>query len=290
MKIRILVLTIPFSLLLGCNNTGKQSDLVNMKDPVSESLLKNAPDLNSDTYSLDTAQLAAMREPEQLVTKHVLTKDDLYRDYDGGRDLSKFFEIELIDRDIYLANRNTSINYLLYDSLSFQKKDGVIKLPLDKGELDLIDNLADGDKHKEYKYMGQIKALDMYLVQGTFWEDWSYILYDKKRGREVQSFIGIPYLSADMQYIMCLEIDSFEGVANISLYAISENEKTKQKYIDPVVEMYVKSWIPYTLKDEIYWGSDGSLYAPVLYTPNFIDAEGNYFGLDQYIKIRPIAA
>ena len=291
MKTRLLVIIIPFS-FFSCNNLSKQKDSdesgsVRTMDLVSQSLLKN--DRSADTLALDTTQLAIKQKIDQPVTKHVLTNDDLYRDYDGGNELSKFFEIELIDRDTYLTNRNTSINFLLYDSAAFVKKGGVLKLPLERGELNLIDNFTSDEKHEEYRYIGQFKTLNMYLVQGLFWEDWSYILFDKKRNREVQSFIGVPYLSTDLKYVICLEIDSVEGVGNISLYAITENEKTKTKYIDPIVEMYVKSWVPYTSTDDIYWSTDGYLYAPVMYAPNFWDAQDNFYGLDQYVRMRPVA-
>lgn len=291
MKTRLLVIIIPFS-FFSCSNSSKQTDsgesgFVRTMDLVSESLSKN--DRSSDTLALDTSQLALTQKMDQPVTKHILTNDDLYRDYDGGNELSKFFEIELIDRDTYLTNRNTSINFLLYDSLAFTKKDGVLSLPLEKGKLSLVDHLTGDQKHKEYRYIGQFKTLNMYLVQGLFWEDWAYILFDKKRNREVQSFTGMPYLSNDLQYIICLEIDSVEGVGTISLYAISENDKTKTKYIDPIVEMYVKSWVPYTAADNIYWSTDGYMYVPVIYAPNFWDAQDNFFGLDQYIRLRPVA-
>lgn len=292
MKIRLLVLAVPFS-LMSCNNATKPTDALaynSSANVVAESLLKNGAEINVDSIALDTAKLAQMKEPEQFVEKHVLTVDDLYRDYDGGNELSKFFDIQLIDRDTYLSNRKSAVNFLLYDSASLIKKNGALRLPLEKGMLTLTDNIVDNDKLKEYRYIGQFKALNMYLVQGVFWEDWSYILYDKNNGREVQSFIGVPYLSTDFKYIACIEVDSVEGVGNLSLYAISENEVTKKKYIDPIVEMYVKSWVPYTATDNIYWGTDGYLYAPVMYAANFWDAQGNYYGLDQYIRIRPLAA
>lgn len=287
MRTCLLVIIIPFA-FISCNNLSNRTDSGNVRtDLVSESLSKN--DRSSDTLTLDSASLAMKQKMDQPVTKHILTKDDLYRDYDGGSELSNFFEIELIDREMYLSNRNSSINYLLYDSAAFVKKDGVLKLPLEKGELLLKDNLTNDDKHKEYRYIGQFKALDMYLVQGVFWEDWACILFDKKRDRQVQSFMGIPYLSTDMQYIVCLELDSVEGVGSISLYAVTENEKTKKKYIDPIVEMYIKSWVPYTSTDNIYWSTDGYLYAPVMYAPNFWDAQDHFYGLDQYIRLRPVA-
>lgn len=288
MKTRLLVIIIPFS-FFSCTNLSKQteSSSVESKDLLIDSLPED--NLPIDTLPFDSTSVVSEPKIDQPVTKHVLTDDDLYRDYDGGNELSKFFEVELISRDTYLNNKNSAISFLLYDSAAILKKEGVLKLPLERGELKLVDNLTSDDKHEEYRYIGQFKALNMYLIQGFFWEDWSYILFDKKRGREVQSFIGTPYLSADLKYIICLEIDSVEGVGNISLYAITENEKTKTKYIDPIVEMYVKSWVPFLSEDNIYWSTDGYLYAPVMYAPNFWDAQDNFQGLDQYIRLRPVA-
>lgn len=294
MRIFILIPTVSL-FLLSCNNTSKVADISESNTSTQAVVLPlvNNDSLNvkSDTIDVDTVMQLVVKEPEQFVQKHILTEEDLYRDYDGGNYLSNFFEIELIDRDSYLRNRTSDSNFITFDSASLPKKDGTLQLPLDtKGYLTLTDKIVDNDNYREYRYIGKFSPLNMYLVQGLFWEDWSYILYDKKNGRQVQSFIGIPYLSADFKYIACVEIDSFEGVGSMSLYAITENVVTKKKYIDPIVEMYVKSWVPYTALDNIYWGDDGYLYVPVIYAPNFWDAEGNYYGLDQYIRIRPRAS
>ena len=274
---RTLVIVIPF-MLVSCGESRKQTEneeatIVQVQDSITETLI-------ADSLAM---------EPEQFVKKQVLTEKDLYRDYDGGNELSKYFLIELIDRNTFLVNQTQAVDFLVADTSSIQKINGTLRLPKASGELVLKDNLADNENHKEYTYLGQIKALDMYLVSGSYWEDWAYMLIDKKRGRTVQSFIGLPYLSADQKHVVSMDIDSFEGVASIALYAVTVDPTTAQRYVDPIVEMYIKSWIPLTVKDNMYWSTDGFLYMPVVSNSNYWAADNNFYGLDQYIRLKPVA-
>lgn len=270
----ILIVAVPF-MYISCDNTKQQSD--------------TSSTIQTDSLAVDTSMYDTIVEPEQFVKKRILTDKDLYRDYDGGNELADYFIIEIIDRNTFVINRNMAVDFLTVDTASFRKTNGILSLPALNGTITLKDDLSDNENHKEYAYLGQIKPLDMYLISATFWEDWNYTLFDKNKGKKAQSFIGVPYLSADHKHIVCMEVDSFEGVANIGLYAVSSDEQTSEKYIDPVVEMYVKSWIPITTKDNMYWSTDGYLYIPVVYNSNYWEAENNYTGLDQYIRLKPVA-
>lgn len=274
---KTLVIVIPF-IFASCDEARKQSsEPTNTVVETSDSIVE-LPMLDS-----------LIVEPEQFVKKQVLTAKDLYRDYDGGDELSKFFLIELIDRNTFQTNRSHAVDFLTVDTTLYHKQKGVLKLPMQRGELELKDNLADNETHKEYTYLGQIKPLNMYLISGSYWEDWAYMLFDKKNGDMVQSFIGIPYLSADKQYMVSMDIDSFDGVASIALYAVTSDPTTSRMYVDPVVEMYIKSWIPLTVKDNMYWSTDGYLYMPVVSNSNYWAADNNFYGLDQYIRLKPVA-
>lgn len=272
----VIIITIPL-VCTGCNNRSKEIDT-----PIEAEL--HDVEADSSTFILE-------QEPEQLVRKRTLTQNDLYRDYDGGSQLKDYFEIELIDRQIFDEGRKNAVNYLITDTNTYKKVDGVLRLPLQRGgEITFKDNSTVGESYCDYTYVGQIEPLDMYLIWTLLWEDWHYTLIDKTKGTAVQSFVGLPYLSADKQYIICLDVDAAEGMSIIGLYTVTFDDKSPERYIDAVIEMYVRSWIPIDATRDIFWATDGFMYIQVAHNSNYWDAGNNFAGLEQYIRLKPIAA
>lgn len=270
MKTKVFVVAVTL-VMVGCKNPSDNSE--------------KAQSLSVDTVvAMDTtAQTVEEEQAIQFIKKHILSEKDLYTDYDGGSQLADFFVIELIDKDTFLKNKGSAVEYFTLDSTSIKKYKGVLRLPHNNGVVTLTDNLSDGENHKEYSYVGQVKALNAYLISGIYWEDWNYFFIDKQAGRTIQTFANFPYLSADERFIVSVDVDSFEGAAYIDLYEVSD-----KRYIDPMIGMYIKNWIPLG-KDKIYWSTDNYLYMAVLSNQDYWAAEGNYTGLDQYIRLRPVA-
>lgn len=270
MKTKVLVVAVTL-VMVGCKNPSNNVEVV-----------KSLP-VDTVVVLDTTAHTVEEEEAIQFIKKHILSEKDLYTDYDGGSQLADFFVIELIDKDTFLKNKGSAVEYFTFDSTAIKKCKGVLRLPHSSGTLTLTDNLSDGENHKEYSYIGQVKALNAYLVSGIYWEDWNYFFVDKQGGRTIQTFANFPYLSADERFIVSVDVDSFEGAAYIDLYEVSD-----KRYIDPMIGMYIKNWIPLG-KDKIYWSTDNYLYMAVLSNQDYWAAEGNYAGLDQYIRLRPVA-
>lgn len=222
--------------------------------------------------------------PLQLVQRHDLTANNLYTDYDGGKQLQDYFIIELIDKATFTRNKANAAIFITGDSATHPKLKGVLKLPTVKGEITFTDNLSGSEKHKEYSFVGDIPSLNVYLLSGIYWEDWDYFFVDKHSGHIKQRFANFPYLSADMKYIVSIDVDSFEGAAYIDLYQV-----TDRRYIDPLIGMYIKCWIPIDSPEKMYWAKDNYLYIPVANSRDYWEADGNYSGLDQYIRLKPVA-
>jgi len=263
--------------MISCNNNPKSSQEI-------------LPAKVEKTEQPDTVAAVEFIEPEELpiefVKKHTLTEQDLYTDYDGGNQLADYFQIELIDYETFLNNKSMAVNFLSIDSVEMKKKDGILRLPYAKGEINFIDNPIEGDNFKEYTYIGQIDELNVYLISGIYWEDWNYFFVDKKTGRTVQTFLNMPYLSADRKHVLSLDFDNIEGTTMIDLY-----EVTNQKQIDPLIGMYVKKWVPVNTSDSMYWANDNYLYLPVIHNNDYWAADGNsndYSNLAQYIRLKPI--
>lgn len=254
---------------------------------------KNASDESSQMQSfsadteipIDTASLSAGSDVSlQLVQKHDLLPENLYTDYDGGEQLQDYFVIELIDKTTFMKNKANAVSYVSGDSATYPKVNGVLKLPIIKNTISFTDNLSGSEKHKEYSFVGEIPSLNVYLLSGIYWEDWDYFFVDKQSGHTRQRFSNYPHLSSDMKYIISIDVDSFEGAAYIDLYQV-----TGRHYIDPLIGMYIKCWIPIDSPERMYWAKDNYLYIPVANSRDYWEADGNYSGLDQYIRLKPVA-
>lgn len=258
------------------------------KKEVDSSDLQSTPQ-DSSIEAIRVSDSITIPEPElpvQMVKKRELTTRDLYSDYDGGSQLKDFFVIELIDRETFVDNKTNAVSFVVGDSTSYPKVSGVIQLPAKnaRGFISFVDDLSGSDDHAEYTYYGDVPDLNVYLIYGIYWEDWDFFFADKIRGTVVQSFNNYPYLSPDQKNIVCLDIDLSEGVASVDLFSV-----TDKKYVDPIISMYIKSWVPVDAIDKIYWAKDGFLYIPVVHAKNYWDADGYYKDLDQYIRLKPIA-
>jgi hypothetical protein len=277
MKKGVLLIFILGLMVFGCSRLQKTHEAENSK-----------PDKNISEDGYGDPLVLQSGENEdgvdiQLIKKHDLSPDDLYLDYDGGRMLSDYFLIELVDEGTFMDSRTSAVNMLSPDTAVIRKRNGKLRLPCDKKEIILTDNLSDGWKHQEYTYIGQIKSLNVYLVSGIYWEDWNYFFVDKSGGNTLQTFSNMPYLSANGKYIICLDFDTFEGAAFIDLYKV-----TGQKHIDSLVGLYVKKWVPIITPESIFWGKDNYLYVPVMHSFDYAVAEDDYTGLAQYIRLKPV--
>lgn len=217
----------------------------------------------------------------QLIKKHVLTEKELYADFEGEDRLSDYFVIELIDKDVFIKNKSTAVDMVFVDTLEVRKNKGILKLPCNKSEISFVDNLSEEENHKEYTYIGQIQLLNVYLLSGIYWEDWNYFFVDKNIGRTVQTFINRPYLSADGKYIVSIDVDTFEGATFLDLYEVSDTRD-----IDVIAGMAVEKWVPVNTPENMYWGNDNCLYLTVIHNKDYWESDGNYQGLDQYIRLR----
>lgn len=256
--------------------------MVSCKDFSKDSMSDHKAESETEASVVEpTVSQADKDSMMQMVTKIPLKEEDLFRDYDGGSQLADFFQIELIDKKTFLKNRSGSSDPISRDSSLVKKQNGLLVLPCTNGDVRLADNLAEGDTHKEYSFIGQLDLLNAYLISGIYWEDWNYFFVDRTTGRTLQTFSNYPYLSADAKYIISIDVDTFEGAAYIDLF-----EVTDKQYIDPLVGMYIKSWVPIDKPYKMYWGKDNYLYIPVVNNRNYWEAEGNYAGLEQYIRLK----
>ena len=199
--------------------------------------------------------------------------------------ISKYLNINQVSSEEYQEALKNKVDFLQRDTLAIVKKKGKLTFVCKQRTVYLKDDISElADKHFDmiYTYLGNIPAIDQYVVLEDTERSLAYILIDKTTG-EKRRFEKFPFLSADKRYIINIGRDYYDLDRLISLYRI---EHIKPLKIDTLVEGYTKSWDVYDLdKEPIFFSKDDYLYAPMNVLSNFFDEHNNPNKQRMYIKI-----
>ena len=199
--------------------------------------------------------------------------------------ISKYLNINQVSSEEYQEALKNKVDFLQRDTLAIVKKKGKLTFVCKQRTVYLKDDISElADKHFDmiYTYLGNIPAIDQYVVLEDTERSLAYILIDKTTG-EKRRFEKYPFLSADKRYIINIGRDYYDRDRLISLYRI---EHIKPLKIDTLVEGYTKSWDVYDLdKEPIFLSKNDYLYAPMNVVGNFFDEHNNPNKQRMYIKI-----
>ena len=199
--------------------------------------------------------------------------------------ISKYLDINQVSSEEYQEALKNKVDFLQRDTLAIVKKKGKLTFVCKQRTVYLKDDISElADKHFDmiYTYLGNIPAIDQYVVLEDNERSLAYILIDKTTG-EKRRFEKFPFLSADKRYIINIGRDYYDLDRLISLYRI---EHIKPLKIDTLVEGYTKSWDVYDHdKEPIFFSKDDYLYAPMNVLSNFFDEHNNPNKQRMYIKI-----
>ena len=199
--------------------------------------------------------------------------------------ISKYLNINQVSSEEYQEALKNKVDFLQRDTLAIVKKKGKLTFVCKQRTVYLKDDISElADKHFDmiYTYLGNIPAIDQYVVLEDNERSLAYILIDKTTG-EKRRFEKFPFLSADKRYIINIGRDYYDLDRLISLYRI---EHIKPLKIDTLVEGYTKSWDVYDLdKEPIFFSKNDYLYAPMNVLSNFFDEHNNPNKQRMYIKI-----
>ncbi|MDO5105638.1 hypothetical protein [Capnocytophaga sp.] len=218
-----------------------------------------------------------------------LKESDLYALYEelespiSEETVRDMFQIELIDQKTYNEAKKLRVSHLLQDTLAVRKLNGALSLTFeDYSVVVLKDNDTDNDEGEVYEYMGQIEALQKYVVYASYFESGEYILFDKRNGKR-QEFSGFPYLSPDKKQIFVFPIIMEEQVSGVIFYEVNENQEIKELISAPF-----KNWMPYfDVYEGLFWATDEYFYMPVNHTAVYWNEYGNYNTQNcQYLRIK----
>ena len=199
--------------------------------------------------------------------------------------ISKYLNINQVSSEEYQEALKNKVDFLQRDTLAIVKKKGKLTFVCKQRTVYLKDDISElADKHFDmiYTYLGNIPAIDQYVVLEDTERSLAYILIDKTTG-EKRRFEKFPFLSADKRYIINIGRDYYDKDRLISLYRIEHIQPLK---IDTLVEGYTKSWDVYDHdKEPIFFSKNDYLYAPMNVVGNFFDKHNNPNKQRMYIKI-----
>ena len=198
----------------------------------------------------------------------------------------KKINIRFVTKDEYLAQKANAVNFI-DTTTTIKKVKGKLRLPCQECKnkyITYIDSLAPkyDDNRIEHTYIGEIPFLNQYLISTTYYEDWDYTLIDKTTGKKVY-LPASPYITPDKQHLIILFDNVWESITEFSLYSIDEANKIKQVFSTTFTQWALV--LDEKDREQVFMGSDGNLYAKVIYTSVRWDQKGHYNPRGQYICI-----
>jgi hypothetical protein len=219
-----------------------------------------------------TFLLAACGQNSQSVDK-TLTKNKA-----TTNDSLQTFSITNATADDFNKAKKSFIDKTLYDTTTFKKVNGEIKLPVDEKWRPFVtftDTLLNTDNSdiRQYYYVGQFEKIGFYIVGGGFWEHSEYYLIDKRTGRQTVTWSS-PTISPTDKFIANLSMTyGLEGVPNgIQVWRIDRNQNNQ---VEPIslskhLELDQQIWAP----DDFYWETDNSLILKVAAVDKYMNENG----------------
>lgn len=170
------------------------------------------------------------------------------------------------------------VDKTLYDSATYRKVKGEIKLPIEEKWRPFItfsDTLLNTDNSdvRQYYYIGQFNKIGFYIVGGSFWEHSEYYLIDKRTGKQTTIW-SAPTISPSDKFIANLSlVYGLEGVPNgIQIWRIEKNENNQ---VEPIsiskhLELDQQIWAP----DDFVWETDNSIILKVASVDKYMNESG----------------
>ena len=200
----------------------------------------------------------------------------------------KKINIRFVTKDEYLAQKANAVDFDFINTTNTIKKvKGKLRLPCQECKnkyITYIDSLAPkyDDNRIEHTYIGEIPFLNQYLISTTYYEGWDYTLIDKTTGKKF-TLADYPYITPNRQYFMTLLYDPWQNITEFSLYSIDETNKIKQVFSTTFTQWALV--LDEKDREQVFMGSDGNLYAKVIYISVRWDQKGHYNPRGQYICI-----
>lgn len=204
-----------------------------------------------------------------------------------SQDTSLSFSITTATEEDFETFKKHYKDKLIQDTLNIVKSKGVLEIPLVQPHYpvaiifkDTLVSVGD-EEERDYNYLGQFKDLGIYLVDGTFWENYECYLIDKESGWKTTLW-NRPYLSPSSKYLANLSLPyGFEGMPNgIQIW---ETKNTQHNTLTKYLELDQQIWTP----NDFVWENDESLILKVAKVETFWARNGQLTKSDfNYLRLK----
>ncbi|AWH86101.1 hypothetical protein HYN59_13720 [Flavobacterium album] len=191
--------------------------------------------------------------------------------------LASHLQIEMIGRGLFEKMQENPVSFWDEDAKGAVKIDTVLTLKTRDTVLTFIDDLTDTEMHRTFSYEGRLPVINHFVVLGTYYEDYGYMLFNMDTGYNTSTYQAFPLISPDKKYIVSLYANTHSPQsAEMSIERIEGGE------IIPLLKAGFTNWMP----QESFYGSDGWLYISVNHPKTYWTPDGEVSEEHQYIRIK----
>ena len=199
---------------------------------------------------------------------------------DAPFSIDSLLSITMSTESFYNSLENKQISYIVADTVSHRKKDGVLRLPIGETYIELEDERGEGGVMYGNFYKGQIPFLNSYLILFTGNEFLYYFLIDKTTGEDSgYRFADYPFISPNKQYGVCIYANPYFSTAEMQIWKIAGDE------LDLLYSFNFVNWMPTTYTTSLRWIDDNSFVVKAIHPQSFWDEKGYENETGEYIKI-----
>jgi hypothetical protein len=217
------------------------------------------------------------KEDLQLINDLVIGDSSYYIDENECIALTAFLELNFIDSLTYLTKKKKEVTFIIRDTNVIHKINGELNLPCKDKNATFKDNPVEEESISIHTYVGQLKALNKYIVQTMGWEDYEFKFIDKTTGDTSHYFAGLPYLSPSKKNMLELTANVYSMTTELSLYNVKKNK---------IKSVFFASFCKWMLAEEGFWAKDGNFYLAVNKTSEFWTTAGDVRKPTYYLKIK----
>ncbi len=150
--------------------------------------------------------------------------------------LQEFLRFELAYKAEYLSNKANKVEHLQKDSMGVKVKGTQLTLQFASKQRTYVSENENEEDGVSYEYIGQIPAINKYVIRAIYWESMEYILIDRTSGEESIRPHEFPHLSPDGKYLIVFDDDVFKFHPEVELYSVDGTS------IEPIVNLAFANW------------------------------------------------
>lgn len=202
--------------------------------------------------------------------------NETYRNNDSI--LASHVQIEMIDKKLFEKMQGTAVSFWEEDAKDAVKIDTVLTLKTRDTILTFIDDTTDNETHRTFSYEGRLPVINHFVVLGTYYEDYGFMLFNSDTGYNTSTYQAFPLISPDKKFIISLHADIYSPQAG----ELNIEEIDDDGTIIPLLNASFSNWMP----QESFFGTDGYLYVSVNHPTQYWRTDGEVNDVHQYIRIK----